>query len=128
MVYHILRFAFRDGVPEDEQAEAIRQITSLEKLSSVTSAKVLQDLGNPAPGFTHSAVLIFDGEAEYKDYLLDPYHSEVVEYAISRVSKMMFCDAAEGFDPGRYARIRETAAAMPMSPELAAHVSKVVVA
>ena len=127
MIYHILRFAFGDDVDDSEREEAIRQIHSLVDLDSTISSTVCQDLGNPQEGFTHTAIVILDSEEDYKTYLTDKDHAVIIEYVIPRFKRMMFCDAADDFDPGLYDRIQKTSASMDMPPDLRAHVEKITV-
>jgi len=123
--HHIMRFALKDELPDEEREEVCRLIRSLGDLASTLSATVCQDVGNPDDGFTHSAILMFAGEADYTAYLTDPDHAVVIDYVIPRWKKMMFCDASEDFDPGLYGRISETVMKMSGRPELRAHIEKI---
>jgi hypothetical protein len=125
MFYHIIRFALQDDLSGEEREEVLRQIRSLADLDTVISSIVCQDVGNPDDGFTHSAIVLFAGEEEYKTYLTDPDHAEVIDYVLPRWKKLLFCDASEVFDPGQYGRIQETTAKMGGSPELIAHIAKI---
>ena len=127
MIYHVLRFSLRDDLDDGEREEVCRQIASLAKLDTCLSATVCQDLGNPADGFTHSAVILLASEQDYRDYLLDTYHTDVLEYVGPRWKKAMFCDAAEDFDPGIYDRIQQTLSEMQITPSLQAHLAEITV-
>lgn len=125
MFHHIMRFALQDGLTDSERDEVCRQIRSLENLPMVISSSLCQDLGNPADGFSHTAIVLFDGSADYLSYLTDPDHAVIIDFVIPRWKKAMFCDASDEFDPTLYDQIQKTIAEMGSTPEILAHVAAI---
>jgi hypothetical protein len=54
--YHIMRFALRDDLTDEERQEVCRQVEQLADLPTTVSSVVCQDVGNPDDDFTHSAI------------------------------------------------------------------------
>ncbi|HEY5333897.1 MAG TPA: Dabb family protein [Solirubrobacterales bacterium] len=115
MIYHIARFSFEDGLSSAEEEKGLQMLRELGDIDSTTASIVCQDVGGEAAGFTHSQIVILDGEDRYTDYHADPFHAEVIQYVIPRLKKLMICDATEDLDPalaGRFAKAQEGSPAM----------------
>ncbi|MBC2897506.1 Dabb family protein [Rhodococcus sp. 3A] len=125
MFHHIMRFSLQDGLTVAERDEVCRQIRSLVDLPMVISSSVCQDLGNPANGFSHTAIVLFEGSADYLSYLTDPDHAVIIDFVIPRWKKAMFCDASDEFDPTLYDRIRKTISEMASTPKIIEHIAAI---
>ncbi|MBC2637749.1 Dabb family protein [Rhodococcus sp. 4CII] len=120
-----MRFSLQDGLTVAERDEVCRQIRSLVDLPMVISSSVCQDLGNPANGFSHTAIVLFEGSADYLSYLTDPDHAVIIDFVIPRWKKAMFCDASDEFDPTLYDRIRKTISEMASTPKIIEHIAAI---
>ncbi|NRD67124.1 Dabb family protein [Corallococcus exiguus] len=74
MFINLLRFRFRDGVPEEKKARALEAISRTAKSEAVSFSVVGRDLGNPADGFTHASCVGIADLSALKRYFDDPLH------------------------------------------------------
>ncbi|WP_328387255.1 Dabb family protein [Nocardia sp. NBC_00416] len=95
MIVNILRFRFKDGVPEGEQAAVLERMRRTARVESVVFGSVGRDIGDPRDGFTHAFLAAVGDLDALERYLHDPVHlagdPHILPY-FARLSAVRFAD------------------------------------
>lgn len=95
MIVNILRFNFKDGVPQDVQAEVLERMRRTASVESVEFGAVGRDIGDPRDGYTHAFVAAVADLAALQRYFYDPVHlagdPDILPY-FARLSAVRFTD------------------------------------
>ncbi|WP_063062804.1 Dabb family protein [Nocardia sienata] len=107
MIVNVLRFSFRDGVSEAEEALVLDTMRRTAGVESVLFGCVGRDIGDPRDGFTHAYTAAVADLAALERYLHDPVHlsgdPRIFPY-IARLSAVRFSDDP---DPDLTAKVEE---------------------
>jgi hypothetical protein len=76
LIINILRFSFKEGTTEEQQAAVLAAMRRTASVESVSFGAVGQDIGDPAEGYTHAYVAGIADLAALERYLHDPVHVE----------------------------------------------------
>jgi hypothetical protein len=99
MIVNVLRFSFKDGVPEQERAEVLAAMRRTASVESVAFSAVGQDLGDPAEGFTHAYLAAVPDLEALERYMHDPVHLTGDDYILGRLAKMSAVRLSDDLDP-----------------------------
>ena len=117
MIVIVQRFAFRDGVPEDERDEVVAAMRRTAGVGSVAFRTVGRDIGDPAEGFTHAYLAGITDLDALREYFYDPVHLAGDHYILPRLARLSSVRFTDDPDPDLTARIealfREKVAAHP---------------
>ncbi|WP_031077540.1 Dabb family protein [Streptomyces sp. NRRL WC-3742] len=73
MIVHTLRFAFKDGVSDEEKENVLTIMRRTAAVDSVVFSAVGQNLGAP-DGYTHAYCVGIEDMAALRRYMHDPVH------------------------------------------------------
>jgi len=76
VIAHVLRFRFKDGISEEDFAASMQAFRRAGQASAISYSVVGQYSGNPADGYTHSAVFGLADLAALETYMYEPAHRE----------------------------------------------------
>ncbi|WP_327185170.1 Dabb family protein [Streptomyces sp. NBC_01334] len=74
MIVNILRFSFKDGTSEKEQAAVLAAMRRTASVESAAFGVVGRDIGDPAEGYTHAYCAGVPDLAALERYMHDPVH------------------------------------------------------
>ncbi|RKH69031.1 Dabb family protein [Corallococcus llansteffanensis] len=99
MFVNLLRFRFKDGVTEAEQAQALAAITRTSKTDAVSFSVVGRDLGDPAEGYTHAYCVGIADLSALQKYFDAPEHREGDLLFLPRVARLRRIALTDDADP-----------------------------
>jgi hypothetical protein len=76
VIAHVLRFSFKEETSQEEFEAAMAAFRRTGQVPTVSSAIVGRYAGNPADGFTHSAVYVFADLATLERFMYEPVHRD----------------------------------------------------
>jgi hypothetical protein len=98
VIAHILRFRFKEETSQEEFDAAMEAFRRTGQVSTISAAIVGRYAGNPADGFTHSAVYVLADLATLEGFMYEPVHRDadfIVHPHIARMDAFDICDDDE---------------------------------
>ncbi|MET8974205.1 Dabb family protein [Streptomyces sp. NPDC004539] len=95
MIVNILRFSFRPGTSEEDQATVLAAMRRTSTVESAAFGVVGDDMGDPADGYTHTYCVGVPDLAALERYMHDPVHltgDDVILPHIQRITAVRFTD------------------------------------
>lgn len=108
MFVNVLRFRFKDGVSDEEQAEVLATMRRTATLESSALGVVGADLGDPADGFTHAYLSAIPDLEAFKRYTWDPVHlsgDDLILDKLEKMSSVRFSDDEPAVGQAMYAEV-----------------------
>ncbi|WP_405061866.1 Dabb family protein [Kribbella sp. NBC_01505] len=108
MFVNLLRFRFKDGVSDEEQAEVLAAMRRTASLESSAFGVVGADLGDPAEGFTHAYLSAIPDLEAFRRYTWDPVHlagDELILGKLAKMSAVRFADDDPAISQAMYAEV-----------------------
>ncbi|MFF1821765.1 Dabb family protein [Kribbella sp. NPDC058245] len=124
MFVNVLRFRFKEGVSDEEQAEVLAAMRRTASLESSAFGVVGADLGDPAEGFTHAYLSAIPDLEAFRRYTWDPVHLAGDELILDKIETMRavrFSDDDPAISQAMYA---EVAAKQERYPEWSRRVAE----
>jgi hypothetical protein len=100
VIVNILRFSFKDGTTEEEQAEVLAAMRRTSTVESASFGVVGQDLGDPASGFTHTYCVGVEDLAALERYMHDQVHLDGDLVILPRLARLSAVRLSDDPDPG----------------------------
>jgi stress responsive alpha/beta barrel protein len=124
VIAHVLRFSFKDGTSEEDFATAMQAFRRTAQAATVSFAVVGPYLGNPADGYTHSAIFGLAGLETLERFMYEPAHREADFIVHPHMAKFDGFDVSDEYDPDLDAKILDIQRRrIAADPELAALLS-----
>jgi hypothetical protein len=121
VIAHVLRFGFKEETSDEEIDAAMQAFRRVGQVPSVSSAIVGRYAGNPADGFTHSAVYVLADLAALDRFMYEPVHRDADFIVHPHMARMDAFDISDDDEPGLGAKIMEIQQRrLAADPELAA--------
>jgi hypothetical protein len=121
VIAHVLRFSFKDGISEEDFAASMEAFRRTAQAPTVSFSVVGRYSGNPADGYTHSAVFGLADLATLEGFMYEPAHREADFIVHPHMAKFDGFDISDDDEPDLEAKVmaiqRRRIAA---DPELAA--------
>ncbi|WP_033440485.1 Dabb family protein [Saccharothrix sp. NRRL B-16314] len=99
MIVNILRFSFKEGTTEEQQAAVLAAMRRTASVESVSFGTVGRDIGDPAEGYTHAYVAGIADLDALERYLHDPVHVEGDFEIIPHVASLAPVRLTDDTDP-----------------------------
>jgi hypothetical protein len=121
LIAHVLRFSFKDGTSEEDFTAAMEAFRKVARAATVSFAVVGSYSGNPADGYTHSALFGLADLETLERFMYEPAHREADFIVHPHMATFDGFDVSDEYDPDLEAKVmaiqRRRIAA---DPELAA--------
>jgi Stress responsive A/B Barrel Domain len=121
VIAHVLRFSFKDGTSEEDFTAAMEAFRRTARAATVSFAVVGPYSGNPADGYTHSAIFGLADLETLERFMYEPAHREADFIVHPHMATFDGFDVSDEYDPDLEAKVmairRRRIAA---DPELAA--------
>jgi Stress responsive A/B Barrel Domain len=121
VIAHVLRFSFKDGTSEEDFTAAMEAFRKAARAATVSFAVVGSYSGNPADGYTHSAIFGLADLETLERFMDEPAHREADFIVHPHMATFDGFDVSDEYDPDLEAKVmairRRRIAA---DPELAA--------
>ena len=99
MIVHILRFAFKDGVRDEDKAAGLEAISGTAALDSVSFSSIGQNLGGSVDGYSHAYCVGIADLVSLDRYMNDPIHRAGDFVFAPLVARIAIFDMSDDLDP-----------------------------
>jgi Stress responsive A/B Barrel Domain len=121
MIVHVLRFSFKDDISEADYEASMEAFRRTAEMETVSFGVVGKYSGNPADGYTHSALFALADLETLEKYMYEPVHREADFIVHPHTDKFDAFDVSDGDEPDLAAKILDIQLRrLAADPELAA--------
>jgi Stress responsive A/B Barrel Domain len=107
VIAHVLRFRFKEETSQEEFEAAMAAFRRTGQVPTISSAIVGRYAGNPADGFTHSAVYVLADLATLERFMYEPVHREADFVVHPLIASMDAFDISDDDEPDLDAKIMD---------------------
>jgi hypothetical protein len=107
VIAHVLRFRFKEETSEEEFNTAMEAFRRTGQVPSVALSVVGPYAGNPADGFTHSAVYVLADLAALDRFMYEPVHRDADFIVHPHMAQMDAFDVTDDDEPDLGAKIMD---------------------
>jgi hypothetical protein len=107
VIAHILRFRFKEETSEEEFDAAMEAFRRAGQVPTISAAIVGRYAGNPADGFTHSAVYVLADLATLERFMYEPVHRDADFIVHPHMASMDAFDISDDDEPDLDAKIMD---------------------
>jgi hypothetical protein len=105
VIAHVLRFSFKEETSQEEFEAAMAAFRRTGQVPTISSAIVGRYAGNPADGFTHSAVYVLADLAALERFMYEPIHRDADFIVHPLMARMDAFDISDDDGPDLDAKI-----------------------